>query len=67
MQDSFDHVQDWLNEVNRYAKQGSCKKLLIGNKSDCVGDRLVTKEEGKVMRSWRFFGSHPAPPPSHYS
>eukprot|EP00501_MAST-03F_sp_TOSAG23-6_P001524 GSMAST32.ASY1.ANO1.1586.1 assembled CDS len=30
--DSFDHVQDWLNEVERYAKQGLCKKLLIGNK-----------------------------------
>jgi len=46
--DSFDHVQDWLNEVNRYAKRETCKKLLIGNKCDSVGDRLVTLEEGKA-------------------
>ena len=38
--ESFDHVQDWLNEVNRYANQGLCKKLLIGNKCDRT-DRTV--------------------------
>ena len=38
--DSFDHVRDWLNEVNRYANQGLCKKLLIGNKCD-RSDRKV--------------------------
>ncbi|CAN0011025.1 unnamed protein product [Phaeothamnion confervicola] len=32
-QDSFDHVNDWLSEVNRYASEGT-SKLLIGNKSD---------------------------------
>lgn len=44
--DSFDHVQDWLNEVNRYAKQGLCKKLLIGNKCDRT-DRMVNIKEGE--------------------
>lgn len=44
--DSFDHVQDWLNEVERYAKQGLCKKLLIGNKCDRT-DRAVNFKEGK--------------------
>ena len=29
--ESFDHIQDWLHEVNRYATEGTCK-LLIGNK-----------------------------------
>jgi len=32
-QDSFNHVADWLSEVNRYASEGTCK-LLVGNKSD---------------------------------
>lgn len=45
--ESFDHVQDWLNEVNRYANQGLCKKLLIGNKCDREADRKVTTEEGE--------------------
>lgn len=43
-QDSFDHVQDWLQEVNRYANEGTCK-LLIGNKSDRE-DKVVTTEVG---------------------
>eukprot|EP00939_MAST-03C_sp_MAST-3C-sp1_P003528 g3528.t1 len=46
--DSFDHVQDWLNEVNRYAKEESCEKLLIGNKCD-RGDRLVSEAEGQAF------------------
>lgn len=28
-QESFDHVNDWLSEVNRYASEGT-SKLLIG-------------------------------------
>merc|ERR1712224_180381 len=44
--DSFEHVQDWLNEVNRYANQGLCKKLLIGNKCD-RNDRVVSAEDGQ--------------------
>mmetsp|Transcript_6489 Transcript_6489/g.7419 ORF Transcript_6489/g.7419 Transcript_6489/m.7419 type:complete len:206 (-) Transcript_6489:1274-1891(-) len=43
-QDSFDHVQDWLQEVNRYANEGTCK-LLIGNKSDRE-DKVVSTEVG---------------------
>ena len=44
--DSFDHVNDWLKEVNRYASEGTCK-LLIGNKSDRTADRAVTTEQAK--------------------
>ena len=40
--ESFEHVHDWLNEVNRYASDGTCK-LLIGNKCDRA-DRAVTTE-----------------------
>ena len=39
-QDSFDHVNDWLKEVNRYASEGTCK-LLVGNKSDRSTDKVV--------------------------
>mmetsp|Transcript_5504 Transcript_5504/g.7026 ORF Transcript_5504/g.7026 Transcript_5504/m.7026 type:complete len:214 (-) Transcript_5504:91-732(-) len=45
-QDSFDHVNDWLKEVNRYAAEGTCK-LLVGNKSDRSADRVVTMEQAK--------------------
>lgn len=45
-QESFDHVQgDWLQEVNRYAKEGTCK-LLIGNKNDRA-DKVVDTDKGK--------------------
>jgi len=44
--ESFDHVNDWLKEVNRYASEGTCK-LLVGNKSDRTADRVVTPEQAK--------------------
>lgn len=44
--DSFDHVNDWLKEVNRYASEGTCK-LLVGNKSDRTADKVVTVEQAK--------------------
>jgi len=43
--DSFEHVSDWLTEVNRYANEGTCK-LLVGNKSD-MEDKSVTTETAK--------------------
>ena len=45
-QDSFEHVNDWLKEVNRYASEGTCK-LLVGNKSDRTVDKAVTEEAAK--------------------
>ena len=44
VQDSFLHVRDWLAEVNRYAPEGTCQKLLIGNKSDRKDKEVSTKE-----------------------
>ncbi|CAM9603062.1 unnamed protein product [Heterosigma akashiwo] len=40
---SFDNVNDWLSEVNRYSSQYSCK-LLVGNKADREAERAVSKE-----------------------
>jgi len=45
-QESFDHVNDWLKEVNRYASEGTCK-LLVGNKSDRTTEKVVTTEQAK--------------------
>ena len=45
-QDSFDHVNDWLKEVNRYASEGTCK-LLVGNKSDRTTDKVVSTDVAK--------------------
>jgi Ras-related protein Rab-1A len=45
-QDSFEHVNDWLKEVNRYASEGT-SKLLIGNKCDRVADKVVTADSAK--------------------
>lgn len=44
--ESFEHVNDWLKEVNRYAAEGT-SKLLVGNKSDRTADKVVTEEQAK--------------------
>ncbi len=44
--DSFKHVNDWLLEVTRYSSEDTCK-LLVGNKSDMKGARLVSTAEGE--------------------
>ena len=45
--ESFEHVREWLKEVDRYASPDTCK-LLIGNKSDRT-DRVVTEAEGAAL------------------
>lgn len=40
VQESFDHVNDWLSEVNRYASEGT-SKLLIGIYSFFNGDEIT--------------------------
>ncbi|XP_021349357.1 GTP-binding protein YPTC1-like [Mizuhopecten yessoensis] len=44
--ESFQHVETWIKEVDRY---GSCdhNMILVGNKSDLSGKRVVTYEKGK--------------------
>jgi Ras-related protein Rab-1A len=46
-QESFDHVQDWLHEVDRYASPGTVK-LLVGNKCDRE-DRVISTETGEAF------------------
>jgi len=42
---SFNHVRDWLKEVDEYANEDTCK-LLIGNKDDCP-DKVVDSGTGQ--------------------
>ena len=44
--ESFEHVEEWLNEVNRHASE-STLKLLVGNKADLADDKKVETEEAK--------------------
>jgi len=41
--ESFEHVEEWLNEVERHANE-STSKLLVGNKADLVNEKQVTEE-----------------------
>jgi Ras-related protein Rab-1A len=41
--ESFDHVEEWLSEVDKYANE-STVKLLVGNKADMVDEKQVSEE-----------------------
>mmetsp|Transcript_36988 Transcript_36988/g.58185 ORF Transcript_36988/g.58185 Transcript_36988/m.58185 type:complete len:204 (-) Transcript_36988:334-945(-) len=43
---TFTNVKQWLEEISRYASP-SVAKLLVGNKSDLEGDRIVPLEAAK--------------------
>jgi len=47
VEESFNHIKDWLTEVNRYASE-TTSKLLIGNKVD-LPNRLISKEKAQVL------------------
>merc|ERR1712217_543523 len=44
--ESFSHVDNWLDEVNRYVNESTCK-ILIGSKCDLTAERQVSTEEAK--------------------
>jgi Ras-related protein Rab-1A len=46
--ESFDHVHNWLTELETYAPPG-IPILLVGNKSDMVKQRMVLEEEGILL------------------
>jgi Ras-related protein Rab-1A len=46
--DSFDHVKVWMQDIDKFAKQG-VMRILVGNKCDLEHQRAVTKDEGNEM------------------
>jgi len=46
--ETFEHVEEWLNEVNRHASE-STLKLLVGNKADLQEDKKVPTDEAKKI------------------
>jgi Ras-related protein Rab-1A len=46
-ENSYKHINDWLQEVNRYAAEDSVK-ILIGNKIDKGGERVISTSEAQV-------------------
>jgi Ras-related protein Rab-1A len=46
--ESFNHVKDWNAEIDRYANEG-VTKILIGNKADMQGKKVVTHDEAKEL------------------
>lgn len=49
--DSFSHIQDWLDEVNKFSEKSS--KLLIGNKQDSLDLTQIEEELGKKYAETR--------------
>ena len=51
---SFDNVTRWLQEIDKYAREG-VNKLLVGNKCDAEdgGSRQVSKAEGMAFAETR--------------
>eukprot|EP00048_Salpingoeca_helianthica_P003501 m.253665 g.253665 ORF g.253665 m.253665 type:complete len:295 (-) comp127358_c0_seq1:20-904(-) len=47
-QSSFDHVRDWLIEIDRYAGP-DVTRMLIGNKIDASAPRLITHAQGQEL------------------
>ena len=46
--ESFEHIEKWLDEINKYAKE-NVMRFLIGNKSDLVDKRQVQYEEARAL------------------
>lgn len=48
--ESFNHINDWFNEVNRYASENTAK-IIVATKIDLKSERVVSSEEATVSLS----------------
>ena len=48
--DSFEHVKNWMSDVDKFAKEGVLR-ILAGNKCDLEHQRKISKDEGKELAS----------------
>ena len=45
---SFDHIRNWITEIDKFGKQGVLK-VIVGNKSDMENNRKITKEAAENL------------------
>lgn len=45
---SFDNIRAWLSEINEYAQE-DVVIMLLGNKADMAGERLIKTEDGEKL------------------
>ena len=53
LQESFNNVKQWLQEIDRYACE-NVNKLLVGNKSDLTTKKVVDYTTAKVISQCTF-------------
>ena len=44
--DSFDHLKNWMSDIDRFAKEG-VMKILVGNKADLDYKRVISSDTAK--------------------
>ena len=45
---SFDHIKNWITEIDKFGKQGVLK-VIVGNKLDMENNRKITKEAAENL------------------
>ena len=45
---SFDHIRNWLTEIDKFGKQGVLK-VIVGNKLDMENNRKISKETAENL------------------
>jgi len=45
---SFDHIRNWITEIDKFGKQGVLK-IIVGNKLDMENNRKITKEAAENL------------------
>ena len=48
-QNTFDKIQDWMNQINSNTQTNEIGLVLIGNKKDLENSRIVTYKDGEAL------------------